>query len=347
MVPYCRVIQLYTKKSKQINREEKKMFKTACASGFDNILKQLPTVICSAVGELKKSGKFSGLSEIRLRAGMYQSLTVNGENLIISDDGKLGKNVLSPLILDEKAIGDIVFKMCSGSVYSHAEELKKGYISQSGIRIGVCGKGLVKDGDPSGFLKYNSLNIRLPHHVASAADELLRYIDKNGIEKVGGILVVSPPGYGKTTFLRALASRLSGGFYSLGKFMASRVCIVDEREEIYLPEAFEKGFCDVISALPKAYSIEICTRVMAPDYIVCDEIGSDEEAEAICASATRGITFAATCHGNGIEDVSLKKGIRSLFERKIFNTVCELSLNGREHTCIIKNAEREGSIRIC
>lgn len=313
------------------NPERKKGEKHAAMieSGKAHVLRELVSLLPKPVGTayaaLSKTMGQAVLSEIRLRAGRYQSFTAAGENLVIGRDGTFGRSVSDPLILSEKDLAETVFLLCGGSVYAHAAELRAGYIARAGVRIGVCGRHCTEDGLSGGFSEYASVNIRLPHHIRDAAAPLMGLFDRRGAEKVGGVLVVSPPGIGKTTFLRAAAARLSTGFYDGGRLRAARVCVVDEREELYLPDAFSGGFADILSAMPKARGIELCTRVMSPDYIVCDEIGSDAEAEAIRAAAPHGVTFLASCHGVGLRDVSARRGIGTLIDAGIFSTVCELS----------------------
>ncbi len=269
-----------------------------------------------------------GIDEIHLRANGLSSMTVAGENI-----------ELKGVYLSEKDISDTVYKLCQGSVYAHSNELNKGYISYEGVRVGVCGKALYGKNGICGFSKYTSLNIRIPHHIKEAANELLRHISENGTKSVGGILVISSPCMGKTTFLRSLAASLSKGFYDKGVYSKKRVCIIDEREEIYLPEAFDGGYCDILSAYPKGDGIELCTRVMSPEYIVCDEIGNPSEAEAICEGASKGIIFAASCHGEAFEDIIKRESIKKLFDFGVFCTVCEISLKNSKRCVKVRNVK--------
>ena len=295
------------------------MYKTLESEKIDVLLPLLPQKITNEIRKLVSSGEIRNLNEIRLRANSAQSFTISGENVEI-------KNI----ILTEKDIADTVYKLCSGSVYAHLEELKKGYIASYGIRIGVCGKTLYGEEGICGFSNYTSLNIRIPFHISDAADELLSYVSKKSTEEVGGILIISPPCAGKTTLLRAFAAALSKGYYQKGVLMKKRVCIIDEREEISLPGVFDGGYADVLSAYPKIEGIEICTRVMSPEYIVCDEIANMKEAEAICDSASRGVIFVASCHGESFEDVIKKKSIKRLFDESVFKTVCEIYPCGKK-----------------
>lgn len=302
------------------------------------IVRCLPEEIINAVDLYCKRSSFQDLFEIRLRTCGYQTLETAHTSYIVSSDGSYEKDPSHPLFLSEKKMEETVFRICRGSVYAHYDELKKGYISRDGIRIGVCGDGVIKDGTPCGFSKYTSLNIRIPHHVKNSADKLLEYIKNKGCDNVGGILVVSPPGCGKTTFLRSLSSALSSGFYDKNNYCKKKVAIVDERGEIYQKDAFFKGNADFISHIPKAYSIELLTRVMSPDYIVCDEIGSEKEAEAICECATRGVLFIASCHGRNLYDIYAKKSMKKMIDDGIFSTICELYISEGKHMCSIKRA---------
>ncbi len=302
------------------------MYKISESEKIDIILPLLPQKIQEEVKKLISRGEIRNLNEIRLRANSLQSFTISGRNVDI-------KNVS----LSEKDIADTVYKLCSGSVYAHLQELKCGYISSYGIRIGVCGKTLYGEGGICGFSSYTSLNIRIPCHIPDAADKLLDYISERSENEVGGILIISPPCAGKTTFLRAFAASLSKGYHQKGIFQKKRVCIIDEREEIALPGVFDGGYADILSAYPKIEGIEICTRVMSPEYIVCDEIANMNDADAICDSASKGVIFASSCHGETFEDVIRKKSIKRLFDERVFKTVCEISVSGEKRSIRVRS----------
>lgn len=101
------------------------------------------------------------------------------------------------------------------------------------------------------------------------------------VEKSTERFFYSPPNVGKTTLIRDIAKTLSSG-----KF-AHRMAIVDTRGEIYIKTAFENSIADVLSGYPRAKGIEIATRTMSPEVIICDEIGTLEEAKAICPRKQR------------------------------------------------------------
>lgn len=301
---------------------------------YHNIISCLHNDVRQAVYKLKNEAPNAVITEIRLRAGAVQTLICGNKTFTVTESSSH-----VPLILTSDQIYDTVYNLCGGSVYSHAEEIAKGFIGIRGARVGICGKGITKDGIPTGFSEYTSLNIRFHRHIKNAADALLKEINDKGCGKVGGILVISPPGAGKTTFLRSLASALSSGFLEHGALLSKRISIIDERGEIFLPEAFERSCADVISFLPKKYCIELCTRVMTPEYIFCDEIGSADEAWCISECASKGIYFVASCHGKDLSDIKRKAFFKKLFSDGVFSTVCELSVSGGNRSCVIRSED--------
>ena len=152
---------------------------------------------------------------------------------------------------------------------------------------------------------------------------------------------MSPPGVGKTTLLRSLCAALSGGFSDKGVRRRARVCVLDEREEIYMPDVFDKSICDFLSGCPKAQAIELATRVMSPEFIVCDEIGNDAEASEILRGASGGIVFIAACHGYSLDELYRKEQTARLLCAGVFGTVCTLSENGGVRSCAIRDIGKE------
>ena len=82
---------------------------------------------------------------------------------------------------------------------------------------------------------------------------------------------------GKTTFLRSAAYLLSTGREAL------RVGVADERDELITPE-MSACIIDRVSGCPKALAVEILTRTMSPQVIICDEIGAGGAEELLAAA---------------------------------------------------------------
>ena len=54
--------------------------------------------------------------------------------------------------------------------------------------------------------------------------------------------------------------------------------------------------CDVYTRYPKAKAIEMALRCMNPQAIVCDELGTAADAEALEAGLASGVVFLASVH---------------------------------------------------
>ena len=154
----------------------------------------------------------------------------------------------------------------------------------------------------------------------SAADNVARYVIRNN--SITSALIVSPPGMGKTTILRELA-RLSSE-------KGCNVAIVDERSELAacsggVPQFRLGPRCDVLYGVNKAEGIMMMVRSMSPDIVVTDEIGRDEDAEAILTALSSGVKVFASLHGDGIKDVVSKNFMERLITEKAFGAYIFLS----------------------
>lgn len=263
----------------------------------------------------------SDISEIRLRNGGISTATVCDKNLIFSKDG-ITNYIVNPVLLNEKDIDNFMYRVCGGSVYSYESSISKGFITVKGIRMGLSGDVTVKNGKVCGFSEIRSINIRLPRHIHGCADEIISFISKKGIDSVGGILIASRPGAGKTTFLRELAVRLSSGINeSDGKTHLYRVSVADERNELYIPELFASSTADILSGIPKNDGIELASRVLCPEIIIFDEIGSETDASNIISAHFGGSTFIASVHADSLEGALNKTIIKRLASEGVFSYI--------------------------
>ena len=250
------------------------------------------------------------ISEIRLRANAPVLINAAGQNYFLSQ-GKmlLFRFAKGCLIATPEEVRETFQRMCEYSVYSYQKQICDGFLPlQGGHRAGFGGTAVYADGVRTGIREISSVNLRIARAIPGAADELFRVAPE--LTRQGGVLLAGPPNSGKTTVLRDFAHQLSNGTRS----EIQRVVVVDERGELAMsrrgiPQVGEGFWCDVLDAFPKAEGILHATRALAPQIIVCDEIGTSEEAESICAVLGAGVRLAISMHAGTKEE---------LFERAVF-----------------------------
>ena len=276
------------------------------------------------------------VNEIRLRAGKPVIVTEGGAEWFLSSTGAYTSCMQEAWRPDRESLERIVKHVCSYSLYAYEEELRQGYITVAGgHRIGMVGQA-VTDGDTKvKTLKYIcGMNIRISHQIKGVAQPLLPWLYKEGRPR--SVLIVSPPGCGKTTMLRDIVRYLSDGNpYGAGV----TVGVVDERSEIcgsYLgqPQNDVGIRTDVLDACPKGPGMTMLLRAMSPTVIAIDELGSEEEFRALRLAASCGSRVVATMHGDGPEDILRRESIRSCMEEGLFETV--ILLGKESGRCIIR-----------
>lgn len=122
--------------------------------------------------------------------------------------------------------------------------------------------------------------------------------------------------------LRDLIRKISSGMDQI-HFKGITVGLVDERGEIAasykgIPQNEVGTRTDVLDNIPKSIGMQMMIRSMAPEVIVADEIGNQEDAKAIHYAVCSGIKGIFTLHGKTLEDIRLNPCIGQLIDLHIF-----------------------------
>ena len=264
----------------------------------EGIVKLFPPRVVEALGEYLKD---NALQEIRLKI----------EKPIIITSSK-GEVVLS-YILGREDIKYILQRISNYSLYAYEEEIRQGFITiRGGHRVGLAGECVMDNGK------------------VKTTKKVMKYIVED--KKVLNTLIISPPKCGKTTILRDIARNLSDG----GK----KISIIDERSEIaasYLgvPQMKVGIRTDVLDNCLKSEGLIMAIRSLSPEIIICDEIGTLKDIEALIMAFNSGVNIVVTLHGESLDDLTNRSVFKELLENNVVERV--ILLSNREGVGTVEN----------
>ncbi len=243
------------------------------------------------------------VSEIRLRSVGKSSFKIDGERIDLCSEPNASE------------LERTFHLLCGGALYAHRDTVREGFISyEGGVRVGICGEARYEGGELIGISNISSLIFRIPLKVRPDIGAV-KAAWKNCSR---GMLIYSPPGFGKTTSLRMLAHYIAGS-------EKRELAIIDTRRE-FCAEDYAHQSVDILSGYRRDAGLDIALRTLSPDVIMVDEIGGVREAEAMLESLNSGVKVIATAHAASLGDLKKRKNLSAFFENEIFDTFVGISI---------------------
>lgn len=279
----------------------------------DEIIKILPLEISN---EIKEFLLTENIQEIRIKVNKPIIINLSSKEIILKRK------------TTESDIKQILVRISNYSLYAYEEEIKQGYITiKGGHRVGIAGECVLSKGEVRTIRNISSLNIRICREVKGCSNEILGYIVNN--DRIENTLIISPPKCGKTTILRDIARNISNGM-PINKLTGKKVSIIDERSEIAscfngIPQLDIGLRSDILDNCLKKDGMIMAIRSLSPEVLICDEIGTVGDIEALKMAFNSGVNIIVTIHGYSIEDIYKRKVFKELLENSVLEKVVVLS----------------------
>lgn len=275
---------------------------------LEEILRLFPTTLKQTIQPYLEF-RWSELQEIRLR--LHQPIELNFN---------LTNEWLEAYRLTETDCQYVINQLSEHSLYRLEDELREGYITiKGGHRVGIAGEVSTLDGKVKQLQYITFFNIRIAKEVKDIAMPFIEqlYLRETFLDT----LIIGAPQTGKTTLIRDIARVISEG---TSKTTSHKVAIIDERSEIAasingVPQHDLGKRTDVMDACPKVDGMMMMIRSMSPEVIIVDEIGRQEDVQALLEAIYAGVAIICTVHGNSISEIKSRPSTKLLFDNQVFS----------------------------
>lgn len=242
------------------------------------MLEFLPPRICGCL----KYVNCNRLYELRLRANKPLSANLGGTFRFLGEHGECAmENALRPTA---EEIGTALLAACGYSLYAAENQIRQGFVTaENGERVGIAGSYVYENGQVHAIRDVTSLCVRVPHEIRGCAEEIYERCFSDG---VCSLLLLAPPGEGKTTILRDLCRLVS-------ERTAQNILVSDERGELSAGSLGETSDVVLFADKPTAFTAGL--RAMRPSVIVTDELLPEDYA-AVRRAVEGGIAVIASAH---------------------------------------------------
>ena len=92
---------------------------------------------------------------------------------------------------------------------------------------------------------------------------------------------------------------------------------------------------DVLDNCLKSEGLIMAIRSLSPEIIICDEIGTLKDIEALIMAFNSGVNIIVTLHGESIDDLTSRSVFKELLENNVVERV--ILLSNREGVGTVEN----------